>query len=277
MNIIHTHTLSLRETEALAGLTNQCREADGLTLSFPTDGNDYWILEDECGNTAAYFAAYAIDEGLWECYAFTRPDYRGKKCFSKLLDLACDYSQRNGDPVLSFVTDGRCLQALQILEHLKATYSHSEYMMCLSLSSPVEDQGAMDKMVLNFRREPDNCQEEYGEEELITVLGWPDGWSQSSSIFPGIGDTWDSSLKPPAVTCRIVAQGNKVYLFSLETRPEYRRQGMARRFIARLVQVLEHAAYDTLFLQVSDTNEAALSLYRKTGFRITETLSYYLY
>jgi len=30
-------------------------------------------------------------------------------------------------------------------------------------------------------------------------------------------------------------------------------------------------------LQVSGANEPALHLYRKTGFRITEALSYYLY
>ena len=44
-----------------------------------------------------------------------------------------------------------------------------------------------------------------------------------------------------------------------------------------LVSSLEREGIRRICLQVSGSNEPALHLYRKTGFRITETLSYYLY
>lgn len=290
MYVTHTHTLSPRETDALRRLTDRCRLADGLSLSFPADGSDYWILENDQETVEAYFAACMIDDGLWECYAFTCPDCRGKGHFSRLLDLVCDYSRKTGDPVLAFVTDERCPQTLKILEHLKATYSHSEYMMSLPLSLPSE--GLEEKgMILKFREEPESREEDVWEEGLLTVAGWPVPGSVAGSPWEGSGDsgsgscgysgaadTFSSISGVPAVTCRIMIEGRRIYLFCLETRPECRRRGLARRFLLQLARELtKTAAYDAIFLQVSGTNEAAVSLYKKTGFRITETLSYYLY
>lgn len=259
MHITHTHTLSPIEKEALLYLTEHCRLSDNLTLSFPQDANDYWLLNDDHGTVKAYFAACKIDEGLWECYAFTHPDCRSRGYFSQLLEQACDYGQEHGDPVLAFVSDERCPQALEILEHLEAKYSHSEYIMYIPLSSFGEATTPTD-MVLEFDTVTDHCQEgEAGtQERQITVSAY-------------------NQSELSVVTCRLMIRDRKAYLFSLETLPKYRRQGLARRFLIQLIADLGNAAYDILYLHVSSTNEGAMNLYKKTGFQIKETLSYYLY
>lgn len=296
MYIRHTHTLSPRETQALIHLTNQCRLSDNLTLSFPAEGDEYWILEDECKTVAAYFAVCKIDKGLWECSAFTCPDRRGKGYFSQLLDRVWDYSLENGEPVLAFVTDKRCPQALNILKHLNAAYSHSEYLMRLPLSSSVGFQDRTGCMELQFYREPDAFEEYPMEEGTVTVRAWPGASFQTKALhvaYPtppkhgnsdsscGIlsqkADSNSTALGPPAVTCHLMIQGSSVYLFALETRPEYRRQGIALQFLNQLAQWLGARGYKALLLQVSETNEGALCLYKKAGFSIVEALAYYLY
>jgi ribosomal protein S18 acetylase RimI-like enzyme len=47
--------------------------------------------------------------------------------------------------------------------------------------------------------------------------------------------------------------------------------------LEKLFALLAAAGIKKVILQVSGDNAAALALYKKTGFRITETLSYYLY
>lgn len=263
MYINHTCTLSPGEVKELTALTNQCKAYDHLTLSFPSDGDHYWILKNDSQKVIAYFALCKIHPSLWECYGFTCPDCRENGYFSQLLNQVLDYCEEKGDPDLVFVTDGQCPQALHVLAHLEAVYSHSEYMMSLSFSSPDLPVTLSDDMGLNFHIEPNFWGNHSLKEQEISLCAWP--------------DTKSSRLSPPPITCHLRTHGRNVYLFSLETRPEYRRQGLTLTFLNRLVQILRRAGYHTLLLQVSGSNQAALKLYQKTGFQITETLSYYLY
>lgn len=263
MHITHTHILSSSEKETLLQLTDQCRRAENLTLSFPVDADDFWIMSDEDGNTCACFAACKIDGGLWECYAFTQPDRRGRGYFSLLLEQVCHYSQNQGDPVLAFVTDERCPQALAVLEHMEANFSHREYIMSFPLSSCSETREPVRNMKLKFEKS-----------ELDTNGEGAEGVQYIVTASSGNGGE-DSDL--PLITCRLILQGSKIYLFSLETLPQYRRRGIAYGFLIRLIGELAKSSCDTLCLHVSGANEGALKLYKKTGFRITEALSYYLY
>ena len=134
------------------------------------------------------------------------------------------------------------------------------------------------------------------EEGTVTVRAWPGASFQTKALhvaYPtppkhgnsdsscGIlsqkADSNSTALGPPAVTCHLMIQGSSVYLFALETRPEYRRQGLALQFLNQLAQWLGARGYKALLLQVSETNEGALCLYKKAGFSIVEALAYYLY
>ena len=68
-----------------------------------------------------------------------------------------------------------------------------------------------------------------------------------------------------------------MYLYSLYTLPRLRRQGLAYTFFLSLIPILSAAGFEKLRLQVSGSNEPAMKLYKKTGFHITETLSFYVY
>lgn len=286
-NITHTTTLSRKEQEDIHRITALCRLADGLSLSCPGDGDEYWFLAEDT-TAAAFLAVYKTDETMWECYAFTHPDYRRKGYFSALLEQVCRYSEALGEPELCFVTDNKCPAAMAALRELEAELWNEEYMMEYDIAAA---QTA-------FGGGKSGSPSPLPDMELEMVISpAPEGLLICARIpgenFPGEGNenkspdrsditapdtTFCTGYVPEAcVTCRLSLNGTGAYLYSLETVPSLRRRGLARCFLAQLIRHLKGKGIQRICLQVSGFNEPALHLYRKTGFRVTETLSYYLY
>lgn len=265
MNIIHTLSLSQKQLTDIRSITGLCRQMDGCTLSCPEDGDAFWLLYDENreeakgvtawgetknagqGRPEAFFAVYRIDDSCLECYAFTRPDCRRRGYFSALLHEVCAWCQESGEPELCFVTDHKCGDALEILGYLEAEFWYDEYMMERRIG-----------------RDGAECPK------------------QPKAHAPGCnislikhGTEWE--MAAPWGSCRLTLLGERAYLYGLEILPSLRGRGMGTRFVREILSILENHGCRSLRLQVSGANEAALGLYKKTGFRITQTLSYYLY
>lgn len=292
MELHHTSTLSQKEREDIRLISDQCRREDGLTLSCPEDGDEFWLLE-EGGATAAFIAVYKMEESVWECYAFTRPDCRRKGYFSALLEQVCSWCGEPGEPAegdlggfepgepdLIFVTDNRCPAALAVLDRIGGELSWEEHMMEYEITGnrnqnrKLNPEAAKGDLILGICSGEDAPAPQPGAEGKGRV-DWA-GFSEDTLTIWG----WEPDYVPdsePAVTCRLTMSQGTAYLFSLETLPALRRRGMARRFLLQLFSLLADAGCCVLRLQVSGSNTPALELYKKTGFRITETLSYYLY
>jgi len=296
-NITHTTTLSRKEREDIHRITALCRLADGLSLSCPEDGDEYWFLAEDT-TAAAFLAVYKTEETMWECYAFVHPDDRRKGYFSALLEQVCRYSEALGEPELCFVTDNKCPAAIAVLRELGAELWNEEYMMEYDITapgtafeggtsaSPVSLTDPEPDLDLDFHTTPEGfliCARMPGDNPGadVNVITCPDRSGITSPDRSGITSPDNTSgadnVPGACVTCRLSLNGTRAYLYSLETVPALRRRGLASRFLVQLIRYLEGKGIQRICLQVSGSNEPALHLYRKTGFRITETLSYYLY
>lgn len=294
-HITHTTTLSRKEQEDIHRITALCRLADGLSLSCPEDGDDYWILEEDT-TAAAFLAVYKTEETMWECYAFTHPDFRRKGYFSMLLEQVCRYSEAQGEPELCFVTDNKCPAATAVLRELEAELWNEEYMMEYDVTAAgtafeggtSASQDALPDMGLDLdiHTTPEGlliCARTPGDSSSADRNGVTAAYRNGVTAMDGNGtSTPDTNpctdnIPGACVTCRLSLNGTSAYLYSLETVPALRRRGLAGRFLVQLIRHLERKGIQRICLQVSGSNEPALGLYRKTGFRITETLSYYLY
>ena len=82
-----------------------------------------------------------------------------------------------------------------------------------------------------------------------------------------------------AGTCAILPGESGYYLYAFQIREDLRGQGYGRDFLLGMLALLaaDRSAPRQVSLQVSGLNGAARSLYKKTGFRDAEALSYYLY
>ena len=109
------------------------------------------------------------------------------------------------------------------------------------------------------------------EEEYLIALGPPaeDGAPFSASLLDADGRELGSCLLSPS--------GSSVCLSSLHIQEELQGKGLGTAFLGLLLPALAEEGFSRIILQVSGSNAPALALYKKTGFRVMETLLYYLY
>lgn len=243
MEITAVRFLSPEQKQQIHSLEMACRKENGSFLSFPSEDGNFFFLALKNSQLLGAFSLFCLESGLYECMAAVFPEQRNKGIFSSLLQKAEDCFP---DDDFCFVTDGTCPAVFSVLEKLQAEFWYSEHMMRLSFSSFPSVHSAESPSKQLSISNPEN------------------------GIFHGyLG-------KQQIGTCCIMEQKYGAYLYSLEILPSFRNQGYGKAFLSQVLAILS-ARFPFVTLQVSGDNEAALHLYQKAGFSITETLSYYLY
>lgn len=246
MNSIHTTILNEGQKKEIQALAAACRQAEPVTLSAPLEDGLEYFLGYEDGELVSMVFLFFPEESVCECGAYTLPGKRQKGYFSQLLHEALafvdDYEKKGPlDVNFCFLSDGNSPAASAVLETLQTEYWYSEYGMSLEL--PVPSAPAASPLQI-------------AEAEENLYIASLDG--------------------QPIGACMIIPNGDSVYLYGFEIKRACRRKGYGRNFLEAMIKLLS-VNYRQITLQVSGMNTAAMALYTKTGFRITETLSYYLY
>lgn len=259
MQLIKTSRLTGRQVSEINQLILDCKALHPIQLSFPfEDGSVFFLAyEYEQEGTAVLASVLALimpnmedSDDTFECLAFTRPLYRGKGYFSALFEAAEDLFE---DVNLLFPCDGKDEDAILTLKSLGAEFDSCEYKMELSLS----DEETADAPGSNGRLSCRTRQEDDGSTAYTFFLSEDDS--------------------RPAAVCRTAAFGSKICFYGFLVDEALRGQGIGREALLTVVRTLRRQKAASLFLHVSGGNQRAVNLYKKTGFRITETLSYYLY
>lgn len=254
-----TRTLTAAQADAFEQLTGLCRAHDKIRLSCPLDGDRFYLLTGESPDGTGrpvLNSAVAVFEGdgLWECYGFTRPDARMRGYFSSLLEmLEQDAAQALPEPDLCFVADPNRSAAVNALAAIGAELWYEEYAM-------EWNKGACGNLP------PDPLSP--SPLRLTSVSGGPESRLDFTAWLSGNQKAGSFSLylQPPSAC-----------LFELEIAEPFRGRGLGLAMVRQLQDLTPAIGISTLTLQVSGDNLPALRVYKKTGFHITETLSYYLY
>lgn len=261
---IETALSSARKSQ-LETLVSLCLEAFPAPLSVPTDGDVYFFMEEPSalGNGSTellgLLALYESEEHVWECSAFTRPDKQQTGIFSALLDAA---ENAYPDDQFSFpVPDSKeCRPALKTLEAIGAELWYQEHLMTLESDNPAWSTllSLPDKYPLSLSREPYDLAEE-GDSQLIQAFS--------------------EGLPVASCALTITRQNGRTSccIHHVLVPESLRNNGYGTLFLKALLPQLKQQGISRFLLQVSGSNLPAIALYKKTGFRITETLSYYLY
>lgn len=231
------------ELSPLISLARLCREYDESFLSFPEEPELCWVLTDENGHPVSCTALCQTGEETFECWAFTHPEHRRKGYFSMLLEEMCREGGALEEAELCLLADARVESARKAAEGIRAEPAGSEHLMEAALKPEKETEAQTGAWI------------------PLTFLPEAQGFT----------------VRAAAGSCRLSIQGTSACLYELEILKELRGKGHGTAFIRSLKQELYRLGIRLLRLQVSGDNLPALSLYEKTGFRITETLLYYLY
>ena len=249
LHISSTNSLTQNQQLEIAELTTFCRHHDGIDLSYPSEEDDltHFLAYLPDGHLAACLALIPYEDDLMECSAFTHPDDRQQGCFTRLLEEALS---RHPDTDLLFAVSEKCPDTLKTLEALDAEKDSEEHIMECSLSSyPHSTAG---NGLRNHH--PFSITRTSGTEYALSCSGVLCGFASAESVC---ADT--------------------VCLHHVEIVPEYRNRGYGTAFLLLLLPALSKEGFQKAVLQVSGDNAAAIALYKKTGFSVTKTLSYYFY
>ena len=266
MSIKIETTLSSARKLQLESLVFLCLKAFPAPLSVPTDGDVYFFMEEPSylGNGSAellgLLALYETEEHLWDCSAFTRPDKRQEGIFSALLEEA---ETAYPEDQFSFpVPDSsQCLPALKTLEAIGAQLWYQEHLMTLTAGSP-----SWNLSFSGSARQPELPLQIKLEEENES------GYTLAAKAFSG-------SVCIASCSVSVQTDGSQTSgcLYHVLVPEPLRGQGIGTRFLSALLPELNRQGISAFLLQVSGDNLPAIALYKKTGFQMKETLSYYLY
>ncbi len=268
MRLIRTTTLTDRQKEAVRALTDECRKAEPITLSAPSeDGLNYYLVyekEPDDSELIAFSFLFFVPqedtepESVYTCEytAFVHPLHRRKGHFTAMLNEAletADAFERDHRCQVDFcfLTDEHSPAASAVLEAIGAEYWYSEYKMVRQLRETDRDYPAKVQIALA---------------------------DQEAGVYT-------ASLDGKIIgTCVLLPSGSETYLFAFQIRDEFRSQGYGKDFLKGMLALIAKADGDSngvktfaVSVQVSGLNYIARNLYKKTGFRETEALSYYIY
>ncbi len=244
--ITSTATLTGSERRSLIRLQDACRIHDRAELSYPLDESDatHFLNHLSDGTLISALAIIPCGDSIAECIAFTLPEYRRNGFFSGLLRRASE-EFKEWDILFPVPGSPACLDTLAVLNALGAELAAREFQM--------EWQAGISPLA-SFTREG------------FALI------SPSPSRFElRRGDALCGSAE---ITLQ---PGNCACLHHVRILHELRGQGLGTLLVSLLIDTLAKSGIRRVLLHVSGDNNAALALYKKTGFSVTKTLSYYLY
>lgn len=260
LSICSTNLLTQKQQKEAAYLTAVCHHHDQNDLSYPLEETDitHFLAYLPDGTLAACLALISYEENLAECCAFTHPDFRNQGIFSQLLEEGLSHIP---DSDLLFAVSESCQDTVKTLEALGAEKESEELMMECDLASssciPVTQTGTSFGNTLHsgFARSDSFSLKQNSGSEFCLYKG---------DFLLG------TAFAEP------VSEGT-VCLHHVEILPKYRHQGFGTVFFTLLLPALASQGFQTAILQVAGDNMPAIALYKKTGFSVTKTLSYYFY
>ncbi|MFT4105399.1 MAG: GNAT family N-acetyltransferase [Lacrimispora sp.] len=255
MNIIRTEALCESQKNDLLTLQNICQGHDSISLTFPMEeGWVYYLLYDEDRLLSA-LSAFFNENSEWECCAFTLPQHRRQGCFTMLFE---ELLKETGENDLIFSVQESCRDTVSTLEAIGATFWYQEHMMSLSAS-------------------------DFSGSALVKGCDAPESISiVKKQSFPDEPVHYVFLAGEKAVgSCYLDSRENSSYFYGFEIPENLRNQGYGRACLSLFLNTYfpqaEAENEEALFLQVSGKNAPAIALYKKAGFQITESLSYYIY
>lgn len=248
MNITVTSVLDSALEQEIHSLLGACHKKDADSLSFPFEEDALYVLVS--GENGLVTAAAFLSEGdnLYECAAFTHPAFRKRGFFLKVLEKGLSLLPPEAE--LLFYAGKNNTDTRKTLDALGAELISEEHMMELSM-----EEGA-----------------------FLSAMGKESGIRPLTPVRDCFVDGARTLFFSNAYgSVKISVFDSHYYLYGFEIQKTCRNQGHGTRLLLEVLSFLSGLKRMPVFLQVSGDNLPALALYEKTGFRISETLSCFLY
>ena len=246
MKLIKTSIPDRLQINDLNILQETCNNTDHTSFTFPLEEDCICCLLYENDRLLSALIAFFTDPDTMECYGLTLSGERQKGYFTRLLDeLTNDYP----DSDLIFPVYENWQDGIKTLQAMEASFCYKEYFMECSI--PRSDKPVLTDLTISYETCKDQISYEFCKDQKA------------------VGK------------CFLLIQEKKAYLYGFEISQPLRGQGLGtvciQLFLKTYCSLPADLRKDTIYLQVSGDNQPAFALYKKAGFHITDSLSYYLY
>ena len=276
--MIKTNKLSQDQINDITGLFNECKEYESLTASLTlpepdkASEDEMFLLCYENNRLISFLSAFLADDSFVEIYGLTKPEYRKKGLFTKLLYGITDEKDVIGGRDMLYLYDGKSNDCQLAYNHLGFNLSYSEYMMSAKSSF---DERPQDTVVF----------EETTDYELLKRL--------YIEIFDGTTEYADMLINEAAsdvdTTFFIFKMENEIigmvflskfsdnsmYLWNFGLIPKLRGNRISHAMLSEVFKYARECGVDVINLQVSSANLPAFRLYKKRDFEIKSMISYF--
>ena len=235
----------------IRSMVNICTEHDKTSVSFPFAEAELFLYIEHDHTVISVIAFVPVEKLLYECSAFTHPDFRGHGFFTDLLKAGLEALPEDSE--LLFFTDRENKDTAAVLEAIGAEPDSEEHMMTL-----------MPEDFFSAANAPDLFEASDADSDSITGI---------HTEFLDISGTPTLRFDSGYAVVNFSVFPSHYYLYGFEVKEACRGMGYGTRFLNTVLARLRRP----VLLQVAGDNAPALALYKKAGFRITETLSCYLY
>ena len=270
MTLCQTKTLTDSQKNRILSLVSQCCAYDAVSLSYPVspkeNASHFLLYSQKKGqpNLVSALALVPMDDSAMECIAFTHPDWRRRHYFSRLLSSALKSCH---DQDLFFPVSGSSPDTAAALEALGAELAYQEHRMEIIL--PSSSQSVIPAFHAAHWNADSSCPPAFPRlKPPHSLYASPACWTLFLPDHPN--HKAGSLLTSPIGS-------DHLCLHQVDILPDLKNQGYGTIMICCLLDYLAKTPIRKVSLQVSGENIPAMALYKKTGFQIAETLSYYLY
>lgn len=235
-------------------------------VSFPDSEDTVYLTARDKHTLAAVLALTPCGDHTFECAAHTAAHFRRQGIFSELLSRALEELPEESE--LLFYIRPTDEDSVRTMEAIGAEKISAEHMMELEKPAPHAPAGVTC---------PDDTTAQTGAALRGGIAG-PAG-TPALTVSAASSPEGEPELlyESEYGFVRIASRSRGSYLYGLEISEAERGKGHGTRFLSAVLSDLDSRGLFPVRLQVSGENTPAMALYKKTGFRIIETLLCYLY
>ena len=304
MNIISSNTLTNKQLKDIKSLEALCTTADNISFGLFTEPelNEYpdmpcffMIYDNEKAGLLAFLSMFVPGNSTAEITACTHPEYRQKGFFHELYKKACEVAAEFDIDSLIFTNSPSQQTALNVLSKYGAKLENTEYL--LQYERPDEHTFSSNNTNSPIIGIADNIPEFSKSYKLTPAM--PDELSTHADIFAAafgypheaakefIDDVLSSGSEVKVFTFTDTATGkiigccfaeisdSQVMPFGICVHPDFQGQKLGQYMMSLLIKDYLLQYKKPILLQVSGSNENALHIYRKLGFKTASQVNYY--
>ncbi|MBE5947974.1 MAG: GNAT family N-acetyltransferase [Lachnospiraceae bacterium] len=304
MNVIFTNSLTDKQLQDIKFLEALCNKADILSLGLFTEPelNEYpdmpcffMIYDDENAGLLAFLSMFVPGDGTAEVSACTHPKHRQKGLFHTLYKKAREIATEFDIDSMIFATSPTQQTAFNILTKYGAKLENTEYLLqyenlgkYVTLSNPTipHASGITDDSIKSgnpYKLLPAAPDELVIHTDIFAAaFGYP---YEAANEY--IGDILSSGSDVKIFSFIDTATGNtigccftaisdmQVMPFGICIHPDFQGQKLGQYMMSLLLNNYLFQYGKPILLQVSGSNENALHIYRKLGFKTASQVDYF--